>query len=377
MNKILSVIFSAVLLAIPLSVLGLGTDNAFAPTPGWRAPDAGILSDMDAHIAKNLPLKPRLDELNLTIRTFGGQREYNQIFISGDELIPNVDPPMDYMVRENTAAILRFAETAGIPTYCMIIPTVSAIRQESLPQFSQTQVLNQKQFIENVYSGMIGRVTVIDVYPILFNARSQYLYYRTEKNLTALGGFYIYTALGPKLLEGASRPALSDYDIEYAKNDYYGELYERSPFTDTRADTLSIFRYTRNPREYTVRIRQGGSLKTYHTLYPLHLLELGSPMDIYMGGLNAVTNVASNSPYPASLLIFGDKTALSYMPFLVNYYRTVTLVDLFQLDAAGSRSISIQDYDQVLFAYSIESYLHTNHPSRAANLLASPHMAAG
>lgn len=370
MKRIPSVALGLVLLLIPGFLLGLGSSDAFSAAP--RALLEGeIAGALDSYLNKSLPHINRLRELNLTIRELGGQREYNQVFICGDELIKDVDPPVDFFLRENTASVMEFAESGNIPTYCMIIPTAGAIRQQSLPPFAQTQMVNQKQIIEDVYSQMEGRVTVADSYPILFNAREQYLYYRTEDNLTALGGFYLYTALGPKLLEGIARPALSDYDIEYIKTDYYGSLYDISPYKDAKADSLLVFRYTRNSREYLVTKEQDGAVKTYHTLYPTHLLELGRGTDAYLGGLSGLTKIETNSPYRATLLVLGDKTALSYLPFLVNHYSTVTLVDLFQLDSAGYASLDLMDYDQVLFGYGIETFMHTNIPARAKRLLES------
>lgn len=357
------------LLLVPVIMLGVGGPEGYSPSPEIDAPGASLLQDMDVYLTEHLPARQVLAGWNLSIRALGGQREYKQIFISGEELIPILDPPVDSFVRENTAAILRCAEVVGIPTYCVIIPTASAIRQESLPPFARTQVVNQKQIIEDVYSQMIGRVTITDAYTTLFNVRDQYLYYRTEDNLTALGGYHLYTALGSKLLEGSQSPSMSDYDIEYVKSDFYGRLYDQSPFKDARADSIAVYRYTRNPREYLVTKGQNGENKTYHTLYPLHLLELERPMDVYLGGVTAMTRIQTNAPYQTSLLVFGDKTALSYLPFLANHYGSITLVDLFQLDTSGYQQLDLRDYDQVLFAYGIESYIHTNIPSRAGRLL--------
>jgi len=367
MKRIPSVLLGAALLLLPFFLLGAGSFEVTASSPLLGS--GGLLSYLEGYLNVSLPWVDKMAELNLSIRAFGGQKEYNQVFICGDELLRDIDPPVEHSLRENTASILAFAEQGSIPTYCMIIPTASAIRQESLPPFAKTQMVNQKQIIEDVYSQMVGRVTVADVYPVLFNARDQYLYYRTEDNLTSLGGFYLYTVLGPKLLEGVARPSLSDYDIAFVKTDYYGSLYQKTPYKEARADSLAIFQYTKTPRQYLVTKRQDGALKTYHTLYPLHLLDLGREMDIFVGGLSAVTTIQTNSPYKASLLVFGDKTALTFLPFLANQYSTVTLVDLFQLGSQEYESLSLLDYDQVLFAYSIETFMHYNTPSRANRLL--------
>jgi len=375
MKRNVSVMMAIIFLLVPALVLGMGASVGYRPSAAVF--DGNLLAETDNFIASNFPGRETLTRWSLAVRVLGGQREYNQIFISGDELIPFLDPPLDYQVRDNTQAILQFAERAQVPIYCMIIPTVSAIRQQSLPAFFLGQSVNQKQFIEDIYAQLLGQVTVIDAYSALFNAQEQYIFYRTENNLTALGGFHLYYALGGRgrLLEGIARPSFRDYDIEHVKHDFLGDLYAQSPFQGARADTLSIFRYRRVPREYTVTKRHNGLFKTYHTIFPLHKLELegNNAMDIYLGGMSAVTTITSSTPYSNHLLVLGDRTALAFVPFLVNHYRTVTLIDLSQMGREDFRLISdaIRDnaYDQILFAYSIETFMHRPFPAWSVALL--------
>ena len=383
MKRTVSVMMAIIFLLVPAIVLGIGAPDGYKPRAAVF--DGELLAETDSFIASNFPGRETLARWNLAVRVLGGQREYNQIFISGDELIPVLDPPLDYQVRDNTHVILQFAERVQAPVYCMIIPTVSAIRQQSLPPFFLGQSVNQKQFIEDVYAQMLGRgVTVIDAYSALFNASEQYIFYRTENSLTALGGFHLYYALGGgvgggRLLEGLSRPSFRDYDIEHVKFDFLGDLYARSPFQGARADILSIFRHRRvPPLEYTVTKRHNGLFKTYHTLFPLHNLDFegNRAMNIYLGGMSAVTTITTSAPYSNHLLVLGDRTALAYVPFLVNHYRTVTLIDLSQMGREDFRLISdaIQEnaYDQILFAYSIETFMHRPYPAWAMFLLPEP-----
>ncbi|MDR2909271.1 MAG: hypothetical protein LBU86_05265 [Oscillospiraceae bacterium] len=371
MKRLSQAAVALLLLFIPAFFLRLTARDGYKLPPERSILDGGALGELSNHIRENLPFKERLREMSLSVRAFGGQREYNGIFINGDELIPNLDPPTtDSITRENQEAILTFSEEMEIATFCMILPTASAIRQERLPPFSRSRLFNQKQYIEDVYSHMTGRVTVVDVYQVLFNAREQYLYYRTEDGLTSLGGFYVYTELGRRMLEGIRRPSLSDYDVEYVLDGYQGNLYEHSPFNNARADILSVYRYTESPREYMVE-KIGEESKIWHTLYPLHAAKIGKPMNIYLGGMEGygITTVTGTAPYDNSLLVFGDHTALSYLPFLCDHYRTVTLVDLFQLDAEGYESLRVEDYSAALFAYSVESFMHNNYASLALRFL--------
>ena len=384
MKRFLAVLVALALLAIPVFAFGQGAAALYFP--GRAALEGRLPQAAEQYIADNFPGRDTLTGWSLAIRVLGGQREYNQIFISRDELIPVLDPPSDYQVSENTQAILEFAQQSRAPVYVMIIPTVSAIRQQNLPSFFLGQSVNQLQFIDQVYSEIyyetLGRVITIDAYAALLSASGQYIFYRTHNNLTSLGGFHIYYALGQsgRLLDGAARPSLQHYDIEHVKYNFFGDLYARSPFQNARGDILSIFRYrrTRPIREYIVTVHQDGQARTYHTLFPLHKLDLeGREMDIFLGGLNAKTVITtSRSPLASNLLVIGDHTALAFVPFLANHYRTVTLLDLSQMGEeeihAVVQAMGRDFYDRILIAYSIETYMHYPYPSRVVELLPPP-----
>ncbi|HHY52139.1 MAG TPA: hypothetical protein GX499_02715, partial [Clostridiales bacterium] len=145
MKRIPSVLLGAALLLLPFFLLGAESFEVTASSPLLGS--GGLLSYLEGYLNVSLPWVDKMAELNLSIRAFGGQKEYNQVFICGDELLRDIDPPVEHSLRENTASILAFAEQGSIPTYCMIIPTASAIRQESFPPFAKTQMVNQKQFI--------------------------------------------------------------------------------------------------------------------------------------------------------------------------------------------------------------------------------------
>ena len=376
MKRLFAVIAAIALLAVPVFMLGRGAAEVYLPR---RALTRGELPQVaESHIAASFPGRDTLAGWSLAIRVLGGQREYNQILISRDELIPMLDPPLDELVSENTRAILEFSRQSQARVYTMIIPTVSAIRQ---PSFFLGQSVNQPQFIDQVYS-QLGRETItVDAYHALFGAREQYIFYRTHNNLTSLGGFHLYYALGVggRMLEAIARPSMQHYDIEHVMFGFFGDLYEHSPFQNARGDILSVFRYRSAvpPREHIVTIRQNGQTRTYHTLFPLHNLDLeGREMDIFLGGLGAKTVITTSSPFNNHLLVVGDHTALAFVPFLANHYRSITLLDLSQMGEeefyAVSLSMGEDFFDQILIAYSIETYMHYPYPAMVLELLPRP-----
>jgi len=362
MRKLAWSVFCLALLALPVAVLWGGL-----PGPTWYDLREGTyIVRLEDAVQSSISRNNRLRQAGLRISLLGGTQQRNDVFISREGLIKNIDAASTARVQANVDAILRFSQEAEVPTYLTLIPTSCAILQQRLPPYAEIYN-NQRQLIDDVYSQMIGRVTTMDVYPVLFNRREQYLYYRTENNLTALGGYYVYSVIGAKLV-GREINDYSQFNIEYLPEPYYGDLYQQSPYQNVEPDRLSYFHYTRFSREYLVRQKGESGAKSYHTLYPTHLAALGQPMSTYLGGLSAVTRLHISSPYAHSLLIFGDKTALSYVPFLANNYQNITIVDLFQLTQEQAAEIRIGDYDQVLFAYSVETF-DSNIPLRAENLL--------
>jgi len=354
------------LLLVPYFLI-LAQGDSFEPPSRESIEDRTFFSRLDDSLAEALPFQTRLRQLGLRLGLLGGQREQNDIFISDNGLIKNIDATSEVRISQNVGAILRLAERIQIPTYLMLLPTASAILQEQLPPYANIYN-NQRQTIEDIYSQMSGQVTVADVYPLLYNLRGEYLYYRTENNLTPQGGYYVYTVLGAKLVGRRELVELDQLDIQYLPEPYYGDLYQKSPYQNVRPDTLSLFRYQAYPREYLVTHYGNGGIKTYHTLYPTHLAGLGQGPDVYLGGISAITTIRTTNAPPRSLLIFGDKTALAYLPFLANNYQDITLVDLFQLTPTLSNRIQPDQYHQVLFAYSLETF-DSDIPLRAERLL--------
>lgn len=340
---------------------------------------------LEGYVRERIPVATELRQLGLDLRLLGGAREQNGIFINEAGLMRNIDAPLEPYVRGNSDAIARFGEELLYSsnnkkrTYLAIIPTAGGVLQQNLPRFAGSRMVKQQRLIEDVYNRVSDSVRTVDVYSALQSRRDQYIYYHTENNLTSLGGYYTFVAIGRRLGINSRSLSLSQFDIEYVDHAYYGDLYQSgtasgwsdstAPFRGVEPDILSLFRYSRSNRQYAMTKRTGGVAKTYYTLFPTHLMETGSKMDVYLGGTSAITDIRNSSPYKTRLLVFGDKTAGTYLPFLANHFQQVTLVDLYHMTEADFATINPGEYDQVLFVYGIESFIHTSQPALISRLV--------
>ncbi len=359
-KSFISIITVAAVLAFGLfcaaaAVLEGDFPESFAEISDWAS------RSVNDQLSKSSELKAIAPTLLLT---FGAQ-EQDGIFITEDYLLENITPPDIPILENNLSAMKQFLEKHNTHTAVVLIPTACAIKQQELP--ASANLFNQKELISECYYELSGLASTVDAYSQLFSAKNQYTYYRTESLPTGLGGYYIYNALTSRL--GITARPLDQFEVENLPYDHYGPLYQRSSFKSVPPDLITLYRFSRFSRQYKLTLTEKGEQKSYYTLYPTHLSELDKYESVVFGGFSERMDISVASPYESSILIFADKTALCYLPFLVVHYGNVTMIDLASCTEEQLAMINIDDYDQVLFSYSVDNFMHRDVCSAAANIL--------
>lgn len=318
---------------------------------------------MEQSFSSAFPFREQLLQLGWDIRFASGNRQEEGCFIGNGHIIPNISAPSERCLEQNIDGIARFAAVnSRIPVYFALIPTAAAIEQDDLPEFSTSYMVNQKGLIEEIYQALSGSVSTVDIYGSLFNNNEKYLYYRTEDNLTALGGYYVYSSIGARM--GHKTRSLGDFDIQYARHDFVGSLGQQFPYARVKPDIISLFHYRKYGRRYRVETLSGGEELTMGSLYDMEKLSSENPMEVYLGERGTMTAIyVEDGPYSQRLLVFADKSCLSWLPMLANHYEEVLLVDLESATSEEIRYLDTFYYDQVLFAYSTDTFMHQDYIS--------------
>ncbi len=321
------------------------------------------MQDLEQALAQNLPFSEQLSELSVQIKSKGGAREFGNIFIGDDILVEDIGYPNEVTMNQNIASLLEFCETSRIPTYVMLLPTKCAIKQNEIPQAAP--LFNQKQFIEQTYNSLLGKATVVDVYPALFSKFEEDLYYKTAPDLTALGGYTVYEVLAQRLDNIPKRQ--EDFDIQYITHDYYGETYQRSEWKKVSPDVIAVYRYQKNSRNYMVTHNEEYRY-SYDSLYPEQLLELGDPKKILLGGNTGDITIRSNLKNENTLLIVGDDSIFPAIPFLAAHYSQIRLIDPQEMSREELEQIDCSSYQRLLISYSVDTFIHDDSPQKVTSL---------
>ena len=313
----------------------------------------GIVDWANECVSQGLKSQEWLSDIAPELLKMGGLSEQNGIYIAEDQLLKKVQPADDAIVRQNIEFIKAYLAPESLTGTLTLIPSASVIKQQELPNWAG--LYNQKEMIKDTYSLVSGDLTTVDCYPELFSASDQYIYYRTSSNLTALGGYYVYSSLAPKL--GLTARPLSQFEAEHIQDDYYGELYEQVKSTLVSPDIVTLYRYSRYRRYYRViHIEPDGESKMYNTLYPTHLDWLLPPEERPFGGRSPIISIDSSTTYNESLLIVGDRSALAYLSFLTPHYNRVVVLDSANVTAALAEDIDPSEFDQIILSYYAEDF---------------------
>lgn len=368
-KRLTGLIFLALFLCAVIFLLSRGGFRALCQTA--VSPDASF-QKIEQTVAQYLPGNAFLRRLQISLKYAGGNKEQNGVFITGDTLMYDVQPKNQSTINRNTLAMIDFAEDYQRPSYAMLIPTACAVQQSKVPYAYDALLYNQKQMIDDVYRRISGHVSAIDsVYPTLRNHQDEYIYYRTENNLTGLGGYYVYSAAAKKL--NLKQKGIEDFEADHLDYQFYGDLYQISPYREVSPDRVSAYSYAKTSYSYTVTHIDAEGARRYFTLYPRHRAELEGTMGVLLGGLSpivdiSVDNLPSSALNSRQLLVFGDRTALSYLPFLLAHYARITFVNTMTVQPEMLRNFDVSAFNQVLFAFSVDSFVEGDRLSALSGL---------
>lgn len=348
-KKLTGLLFLIMLLAIPCYLLLHGGFQGMG--------NALRQQSVESVLESRFPGADALQRLRIAMKYIGGSKEQNGVFIADDMLMLNVTPSGQDIIDSNITRVIELSLRFERPVYLMLIPTSSAIQQSKVPYNNFAPRYDQRALIDAVYRRMAGNLSVIDVYPTLFNHQNEYIYYRTDNAPTSMGGYYIYTVAAKKL--GFASRGIEQFDAAHIDYNYHGDLYDLAPYNAVTPDRVTTYVFSRSRRGYTMTHYDAPDVsRRYYTLYPEFRQKLGNSMDVVLGGVSPIVDIeVENSQYNKQLLIFGDHTMQSYLPFLLVHYSRVTFVETAQVTPELLTKINPKDYSQILFAYSVDRFV--------------------
>lgn len=245
-------------------------------------------------------------------------RYANAVLLCGDYGVEYFDPdPTGSSAYADT--VNRFAaKYPQLHVSCLLTPKCCAYHA---PADQTDPHDNIASFIRATYDMMDSGVTTVDCMGLMDEHRDEYLFYRTDHHWTSLGAYYASAAYCQA--NGLTPWSLDSYDT-VIRTGYTGSLYM---YGGHPAELQ------RNPDYSVARFPHVGYAMAYYrdgVSYNGQAVN-GSVSDyagMFLCGDQPLTVITSDNKNGKTLLVFKESYGNAFVPYMIDYYERVVVVDI-------------------------------------------------
>lgn len=278
-----------------------------------------------------------------------GKQENNDVHLcENGTLIEGFKRPENSVLDSNMSALNTLVGNTDAKVYFALIPDKSDLYSSLLPKNVPND--SEKEVIDYCYGQ--SNATNVDIYSALSAHTDEYIFYRTDHHWTSLGAYYGLSALAESM--GLPCPALDSYtDRHVVSEEFYGTTWSSSGFSWVDPDTMEIF--VNAPESLKVTSYPQGS-PVEGKLYDFSFLEKKDKYSMFMGGNCPMHVIETGNEDKPSLLILRDSYTDSLIPFLLDDFSEIHVLDLRYYRASLKAYIEQNDFDNVLVCYSVSNF---------------------
>ena len=228
---------------------------------------------------------------------------------------------------ENYAAALNKLKTAlgdGINMYSMVVPTSVQFAEIPRDIYSADDFYNtsQKSYSAMVNAALNG-ITDIDAFSALADHAGEYLYFKTDKNWTALAAYYAYAKFASTV--GSAPISLDAFPT--GKIDVYLGAFYTATMSNKMKNSPDYIEYSLMDTVFPCNVTMYNKGLTYKNRSLIYT-NLSSPISYgyytFLGGTGERFEIVSTSVTNGKkILVLGDASAFPFVPYLAADYSEI------------------------------------------------------
>lgn len=277
------------------------------------------IEKIEDYFADQFPFRDTFMSIKTKTDKLLGKKDINGVYLGkNDYLIER------YNIPKNSDKIIetlnRFNESINyVNLNLMLVPTSISINYENLP--NNVEYKEQMKELNYIYDNI--NFNTINVYDILMEQNEYYqMYYKLDHHWTSYGAYYAYTEYAKA--NNINYLSINDFEIEEATQEFNGTLYSKSNDYSRKSDSIHLF----IPKNSNYQVEYVYNKKNTDTLYELSYLEKKDKYSLFLDNnhpLIVVTNkdIKNNN----EIVIIKDSYANSFVPFIVNHFKKVHIID--------------------------------------------------
>ena len=343
-------LFLALFLLLPKSDFSEKEKRVLAKAPKLTLSsmlDGSFEQGFEDYLADHAPLRDILVGVNACYEQLSLRNGLGDVIREKDgALAATPETVNEDRVRGSCERINAFAEKTGLPVTVLLIPSVYAQAENSLPAL--------RELCRDDEAAALARETLSDDIPFLYPEEelTRGMYYRTDHHLTSEGCFTAYN----RFLRSLDRPVHSrdEYEIEQFEG-FYGTAYAKSGLWLTDPDSVEIWQ---SKAQGDVTVEFDDRAPSDSLFFREHLSELDQ-YPVFLDGNHALVTIRTGVQ-GENLLLIRDSFGHCFAPFAADDFARITLVDLRYYRLPVSELAKETDIDRVLVLYGMDTFLTGN-----------------
>ena len=248
-------------------------------------------------------------------------------------------------------AIDNFAKRyKDVKQYMLISPTSVGILKDKLPY--SAPVIDQESYLKSYKEKLPSSIKFVDTYETLNNHKDEYIFYKTDHHWTSLGAFYSYEKLAEDM--GLKKKPDDYYNVQLVSNDFFGALSSKSGYDVKEGDKVQVYIPTKN-EEYIV-VNYVEEQEKSASLYSSEALEKKDNYEVFLKGNHPLVKIKTSAKNDKTLLIFKDSYANSFIPFLINDFSKIIVVDPRYYYEDIDKLMEQENVNEVLYLYNANTF---------------------
>ena len=319
----LSIIVSPILFTIlPKAEFSENENRFLAKFPDFsfdELKDGDFTSDIETYMTDHFPFRDYFIGLKTMVEISLGRKEINNVYICDNGYYMDAyDKPKNTQNMIDAVNELDSAVNKA-DIQLMLVSTAVTVYKEYIPK--TVSYANQLDTMNEVYSSV--DVKCIDVSEALFNNRHKYqLFYKLDHHWTTYGAFTAYE----KFCQDSSFKPVdkSEFDIENVTNNFKGTTYSKVNNYTVNSEAITVF----NQPELNIDVYYPDKKEHYDSLYEYSYLEKKDMYSLFLNNLQSVVEI-ENKDFKGKeeLVVVKDSYANCFIPFLVNHYKKIYVID--------------------------------------------------
>lgn len=278
-----------------------------------------------------------------------GTKKIDDVYLAHDQLLEDLASVNEEQLQRNLDAINSFCVNHSANTYFMLVPNAANIQEDRLP--ANASLLDQNAQMDDIYQRLDSKIQNIDLRSSFKEKKDESLYYSSDHHWTSLGCYYAFNQYLETIGETATTN--EDYQIYTVSNSFEGTLAKKVGSIGIE-DTIEVYVPKNNP-DYLVTNET--TQKKSRSLYNSSAIDSQNQYDVFLSGNAGQIQIETNAQSERHLLLIKDSYANAFIPFLLPYYRTITVVDPRYYYDDIDRLYQLNIITDVLFLYNTNTFV--------------------